>query len=125
MKLYHIVMRRFVVFLIVSALFLGQGFSVAAAMCRHGGAHNHAMALRSRDGSVAAAAKAEETAASVVDKKGELSAGNALYSVLADLPPGLMLADRSEEARALPWPAGGEAALKSSGLSPLLRPPLA
>ena len=56
--------------LIMSALFLGQGVSVAAAMCRHGSADAHATARDSRDGSISAAALAEETAASVVEKKG-------------------------------------------------------
>jgi hypothetical protein len=118
-------MRRFIVCLIISALFLGQSFSVAAAMCRHGSAHNHAVARQSKDGSVAAIAKAEDTAASVVEKKGALSGGNPVSPALAELPPALMLAEPNPQARALPWPGAGDTALKGNAITPLLRPPLA
>lgn len=117
-------MRQLVIFLIVSALFLGQGFSVAAAMCRHGSAREHAMARDSRDGKVAAAAKAEDTAASVVERKGALAGSSSLYSQVADLPPALALAERGPNVRGLPWHGRDVMALDGEAQSPLLRPPL-
>lgn len=112
--------------LIMSALFLGQGVSVAAAMCRHGSADAHATARDSRDGSVSAAALLEETAASVVEKKGALSGSASLHTTVADLPPALMiLAEHNVDVRPRPWPATAALALVGQSTSPLLRPPSA
>ena len=111
--------------LIMSALFLGQGVSVAAAMCRHGSADAHATARDSRDGSVSAAALFEETAASVVEKKGALSGSASLHTTVADLPPALILVEHNVDVRPRPWPATAALALVGQSTSPLLRPPSA
>ena len=111
--------------LIMSALFLGQGVSVAAAMCRHGSADAHATARDSRDGSVSAAALSEETAASVVEKKGALSGSASLHTTVVDLPPALILAEHYVDVRPRPWPATAALALVGQSTAPLLRPPSA
>ena len=111
--------------LIMSALFLGQGVSVAAAMCRHGSADAHATARDSRDGSVSAAALLEETAASAVEKKGALSGSAALHTTVVDLPPALILAEHDVDVRPRPWPATAALAPVGQSTAPLLRPPSA
>ncbi len=116
-------MRRLVVFLILAGLFLGQGFSVAAAVCQHRSAHDHAMALHSHDGAVAEAAQAEETAASVVEKKGAL-AGSSLALEAAVLAPAPSLAPPGGSHQAVPWPMNNRPELGRSDPAPLLRPPL-
>jgi hypothetical protein len=116
-------MRRFWVFLVISALFLGQGFSVAAAICHHRDARDHAMARQSRDPVVAAAALGEETAASVVEKKGALAAGS-LSLAVAVLAPALELATERHSGLVLAWSRAEVDTLEGSITSPLLRPPL-
>jgi len=118
-------MRRFVIYLIMSALFLGQGLSVAAAVCHHRDAHEHSMALESRNVTVATVAKSEDTAASVVEKKGALSGASSLYSTVADLSPAWMSAGPIKKARALAWPSSDTLAREGKATQPLLRPPLA
>ena len=115
-------MFRLLTRLILSALFLGQAFSVAGAVCQHGSARDHALARESRDGAVAATAQAEETAASVVAKKGALSGGIAsvataiLASIpLVNLPP--------KESERLDWLTTDGPFLARLDTGPLLRPP--
>lgn len=108
----------------MTALFLGQGFSVAAALCRHGGAVEHAIARKSLDKAVASVAEAEEAAALVVEKKGALSGASSIHSIWAALPTSLWLAERTSNVGGLAWPADDELALTSEATTPLLRPPL-
>ncbi len=117
-------MRRILISLVMTALFLGQGFSFAAALCRHGSAREHAIARESRDKAVASVAEAEEAAEMVVEKKGALSGSSSLHSIWAALPTSPRLADRTSDLRELEWPAADDLALKSEPTAPLLRPPL-
>lgn len=116
-------MRRFLVSFIMSCLLVGQSFSVAQANCQHRSAHDHAVARQSRDGKVAAAARAEETAATVVEKKGAVAADAPSIS-LAVMVPAASFVREGRSVDLLPWPRTAGPPLSSSTNRPLLRPPL-
>ena len=118
-------MRRFLLCLIMSALFFGQGFSVAAAICRHGGQAEHVAARSSTDGAVASAARSEETAAAVAGKQGALADAGSAHSAVADLPAPVRLKDRNAAVSSTPWPLAEPLALDDEAAKPLLRPPTA
>lgn len=119
-------MRRFLGILIVFGLLAGQGFSVAAAICQHHSAREHALALQSHDKRIAAVALTEESAASVTAKKGALTGTGASFApVLADLLPAPSLLVRSSD-RSPPSHSPTDAReLVGISPNPLLRPPLA
>ena len=115
-------MPRFLIFLIISALFLGQGFSAGAAMCVHRSAVDHARALDSRDGAVAAVAQNEDSAASLMAKKAA-PAGAVGLNWVAHLaaPPMLVLPRAVSELIMMSFADGP--ALEGISTIPLLRPP--
>lgn len=115
-------MFRFVTFLIICALFLGQGFSAGAAMCVHRSAGDHARALESRSSRVAAIAENEDSAASLISKK---AAPSAMYGLnwVAHLPvPTFLVPPRTTSEPVVASFADGPA-LDSMSTAPLLRPP--
>ena len=117
-------MRRLLLSLVMATLFFSQGFSVAAAVCQHRSVRDHAMARESRDRAVAAAAFAEESAASVVEKKG--SSFGSLTSTAAAVLPSIVRADRAQEVSGTqPWYTTEGPELGRRATEPLLRPPLA
>jgi hypothetical protein len=116
-------MRVLLKLMMVLAIVVGNGSSVAAAICQHRNASEHALARASRDAKVAAAALTEETAASVNAKKG--SPGNSNSTAPSDMlaPASLMIPPRSLEPLRLR--ARDAPILAGTSLPPLLRPPLA
>ena len=115
-------MRQLLVFLMISAMFLGQGFSAGAAMCVHRSADDHAQALSSRDGAIAAVAQEEDDAASLVSKKAA-SAGAVGLNWAAHLPsPSIVLPPLAAAERITRSLADGPALIGISAI-PLLRPP--
>ena len=115
-------MSRFLIFLLIGALFLGQGFSAGAAMCVHRSAVDHARALDSRDGAVAAVAQSEDSAASLMAKKAA-SAGMIGLNWVAHLAaPPVIVPPRAISGPIMMSFADGPALTGISSI-PLLRPP--
>lgn len=69
------------------ALVVGQGSSLAAAICRHQSLGAHVAAREGTDRKAAAAALTEETAASVAGKKGALGGAGVAAGPVLILPP--------------------------------------
>ena len=115
-------MPRFLISLLIGALFLGQGFSAGAAMCVHRSAVDHARALDSRDGAVAAVAQNEDSAASLMAKKAAPSGMAGLHWVAHLAPPPVIVPPRAGSDRIMMSFADGPA-LDGISTSPLLRPP--
>ena len=115
-------MPRFLIFLLIGALFLGQGFSAGAAMCVHRSANDHARALESRDGAVAAVAQNEDRAASLMSKKAAPAAAVGLHWVAHLAPPSALVPLRAVSDRIAMSFADGPS-LQGISTSPLLRPP--
>ena len=115
-------MLRFLIFLIIGALFLGQGFSAGAAMCVHRSADAHAQALDSRDGAVAAVAQNEDRAASLMAKKAAPAGAVGLNWVAHLAAPPVIVPPRAVSDRIMMSFADGPA-LDGISTSPLLRPP--
>lgn len=79
-------MRPLFSLLILAALVLAQGTSLASSICRHGSLQAHMAARQSHDARAVAVAFAEEAAADTASKKG--SASNAdTGPLLTVLPP--------------------------------------
>lgn len=117
-------MLRFTSFLLICALFLGQGFSANAAMCVHRSAAAHARALESRDGAVAATAENEDSAAALIAKKVAVAGAAGLVWV-AHLPAPTMLRPLPVVAQPVTMSLADAPALNGISTLPLLRPPLA
>ena len=115
-------MPRLLIFLIIGALFLGQGFSAGAAMCVHRSANDHARALESRDGAVAAVAQNEDSAASLMAKKAASPGVVGLNWVAHLAAPPLLVPPRAVSDRIMMSFADGPA-LDGISTIPLLRPP--
>jgi hypothetical protein len=113
---------RFLSLLVILTLVIGQGSSVAAAMCRHQDAHAHALARQSRDPRVAAIPLAEEAAAAAVSKKAPQSADGSVHWPADLLPAALpiLLLRVLEPIRLRPARAPP---LASASILPLLEPP--
>ena len=115
-------MIRFLTFLMICALFLGHGFSAGAAMCVHRSAADHARALESRNGAVAAIAQNEDSAVSLQSKKAAppvlvgLTWVAHLAAPSAIVPP-LAVSDRVAASLT------DAPALQGISTAPLLRPP--
>jgi hypothetical protein len=115
-------MRRLLAFIIIFTLLLGQGFSAGAAMCVHRSVQEHADALESRDGTVAAVAVNEDSAAALVAKKAASAGANGPSIVAHLVPPPVIVPPRHVSDRVNPSFADGPA-LESISIAPLLRPP--
>ncbi len=115
-------MPRFLIFLLIGALFLGQGFSAGAAMCVHRSAVDHARALDSRDGAVAAVAQNEDSAASLITKKAAPAGAVGLNWVAHLAAPTVIVPPRAVSDRIMMSFADGPA-LTGISTIPLLRPP--
>ena len=116
-------MPRFLILLLIGALFLGQGFSAGAAMCVHRSADEHARALASRDDAVAAVAQNEDSAASLMAKKAAPSSVAGLNWVAHLDAPTVLVPLRAVSDRVMMSLADGPA-LEGISAIPLLRPPL-
>ena len=115
-------MPRLLIFLIIGALFLGQGFSAGAAMCVHRSANDHARALVSREGAVAAVAQSEDSAASLMAKKAASAGAVGLNWVAHLAAPPVIVPPRAVSGRIMMSFADGPA-LQGISTTPLLRPP--
>lgn len=115
-------MPRLLTFLIICALFLGQGFSAGAAMCVHRSAGEHARALKSAEGVVAAVAQNEDSAASMMAKKAVASGAVGLNWVAHLATPPAIVPPRVLSDRVM-MSFADEPALESLSTAPLLRPP--
>jgi hypothetical protein len=108
----------------ILALVTSQGTAMASALCRHGSAQQHAVALRSADAKIASVAIGEEAAAASAAKKAQPAPDSSghwpaqLMPAEADVPV-LRIA---EPLRLRPGP---QADLASATVPPLQRPPSA
>jgi hypothetical protein len=73
--------------LMLVALVMGQGTSLANSICRHASVQAHVAALQSADSRKAASALAEESAGEAASKKGSTSNGASASVLAALLPP--------------------------------------
>ena len=118
-----LIARLLRLFMIV-ALVGTQGTVMAQAVCRHQNAHEHMLALASLDAKVASVSIREDAAAATAAKKASQSADASSHWPAEMLPaepkaPQLPLLER---ARLRP---GGQSALSSASILPLLKPPSA
>lgn len=91
-------------------------------MCVHRSAQEHAAALESRDGAVAAVAVNEDSAAALVAKKAAPAGANGSNFVAHLVPPPVIVPPSHVVDRVIPSFADGPA-LESISTAPLLRPP--
>lgn len=114
-------MTRLLAILMIVTLLIGHSSSVAAAICKHQDAHEHALARESRDATVAAIPLAEEAAAAH-SKKTSQSSSNAIHWP-TDLLPATLPAVPFRMAEPPRFPPAGQAPLASASIRPLLEPP--
>jgi hypothetical protein len=115
---------RFLTIFMIVTLVIAHGSSVAAAVCRHQDAHEHALARESRNPNVAAVPLAEEAAAAADSKKGSSSANNSIHWPADMLPARLPSVPFRAVERVRLRPAD-QPALTSTSRRPLLEPPSA
>jgi hypothetical protein len=115
--------RFWVTLIMLAALVIGPGTSVAASVCRHAGVTAHIAARESRDPAKATAAFAEESAGAVAAKKSAPS-GGASFSAPADMLAPAALPLPAVEAATLAPHAADALALASLNPRPPLPPPL-
>jgi hypothetical protein len=117
-------MARFLALFMILALLIGQGSSVAAAICHHQNAAEHIAARQSSDARIAAVSLGEEAAAAVASKKGSQSAGASVHWPAEMLPA--TAADAPFRAiEPIRFRPAVHAPLKSASVRPLLEPPSA
>lgn len=117
-------MTRLLSLLMILALVMTQGTSMAQAVCRHASAQEHVQARQSHDAGIAAVSIREDAAAAEASKKASQSADTSGHWPAQMLPP---VAEQppvraAEPLRLRPAPA---AALASASIPPLLEPPSA
>jgi hypothetical protein len=117
-------MARLLTILMIVALVIAHGSSVAAAVCHHQDAHEHALARQSRDPKVAAVSLAEDAAGAVDSKKASQSASNSIQWP-TDLLPVTLPAFLSRPVEPIRLRPADQAALASASIRPLLEPPSA
>jgi len=115
---------RYLTALLIAIVVLAHGSSVAAKVCLHQDAHEHALARQSEDRAVAAVTLAEDAAAAVDSKKGSQAPFASTHSPVDMLPATLPVVPAHETEAVRPWPAD-ETALASATLPPPTRPPSA
>jgi hypothetical protein len=104
------------------ALVVGQGSSLAAAICRHQSLSAHVAARLGPDRKAAAAALTEEAAASVAGKKGALGGAAAAAGPVLTLPP-TPFALPPRVAEPIRVRVTDEPPLAGTSVRPLLQPP--
>jgi len=108
--------------MVIAAIAWSQSFCMAASICHHRSAQEHALARASADPRVAAGALSEEAADRTAKKLG-LSASASVWLTDFVLPSTIGPALLSNEIMAPHF--GSIATLASLAIPPLLRPPLA
>ena len=116
-------MTRFLALLMIVTLVIGHGSSVAAAICQHQDAHEHALARESRDARVAAIPLAEEAAAADSKKAGQSPSSSIHWPT--DLLPATLPAVPFRVIEPVRLRPAGQIPLASASVRPLLEPPSA
>lgn len=115
---------RLLTLFMIFGLVVGQGSSMAASVCHHQDAREHALARESRDAKVAAVSIREDAAAAAVAKKASGSADASDHWPAELLPPQHQPVLPPPHERFVPrLPA--QARLSSTIIPPLLKPPSA
>jgi len=116
--------RRLLTLVMMTVLAFVSSSSVAAALCRHQDAQQHAAALHGDDQQEAAEAQLEDAAGAFSMKKGALADAGAFALPAFILPPSSLGLEQSSEGQAI---ALGRNAPKVTGRepAPLLEPPAA
>jgi hypothetical protein len=117
-------MARLLTLFMILCLVVTQGSSMAAAVCRHQSVREHVLARQSGNRQVAAVSLREEAAAAVASKKASPSA-DALGHVQAELLPSAIEAAPPSRSKTVPPRPARQAALASTTIIPLLKPPSA
>ena len=117
-------MARFLAFLMIFAVVIAHGSSVAASICHHQTLGEHIAARQSADHEVAAVSLREEAAASVASKKASQSASASVHWPTEMLPPS-MDAEPFRVLEPVRFEPAAQPALKSASVGPLLEPPSA
>ena len=117
-------MVRYLTAFLILVVVIAHGSSVAAKVCLHQNAHEHAMARLSDDRAVAAVPIAEDAAAAVDSKKGSQAPSASVHAPVEMLPASLPIVPVRKAEAVRPWPSG-EAALASATFPPPTRPPSA
>jgi hypothetical protein len=107
----------------IVTLLIGHSSSVAAAICKHQDAHEHALARESLDAGIAAVPLAEEAAAAH-SKKSSQAPSNAIHWP-TDLLPATLPTVPFRVAEPLRLRPADQAPLASASVRPLLEPPSA
>jgi hypothetical protein len=116
-------LTRLLALSLILTLVVGHGSSVAAAICRHQDAHEHALARQSSDAGVAAVPLAEEAAAASSKKAGQ-SPSSAIHWP-ADLLPATLPVVPLRTVEPVRLRPASQIPLASSSVPPLLEPPTA
>ena len=115
-------MARILAFLMIFAVVIAHGSSVAAAICQHQSFGEHVAARQSRDHKIAAVSLREDAAAAAASKQGSQSASSTIHWPTEMLPASV----NAEPFRALErvrFQPAVQPALKSASVRPLLEPP--
>ena len=115
--------RHMLTLLMMTALTLVSGASIAAAMCSHQNAQAHAAALHDGDEQVADVARQEDAVASTAAKKGVLD--SSAFSVPAFILPSQLDAPAFGSAEPLRLRPPDAPERLSAAVRPPLRPPAA
>ncbi|HEX8062203.1 MAG TPA: hypothetical protein VF535_03215 [Allosphingosinicella sp.] len=117
-------MSRLLTLMMIFALVVAHGSSVAAAICRHQDGGAHVAALQSEDAAISAAAHGEESAAKAGSKKGAPADSSSVSWPSDMLPtPGLPVPFRAGEP--VERRPAATAVLVGASVRPLLEPPSA
>jgi len=117
-------MTRLLSLLMILALVITQGTSMAQAVCRHASAQEHAQARESGDARIAAVSIQEDAAAAAAAKKASQAPDSSGHWPAELLPP-LAAAAPVRVAEPLRLRPGAFAPLASASIPPLLQPPSA
>ncbi|HEY5722038.1 MAG TPA: hypothetical protein VIT45_06930 [Allosphingosinicella sp.] len=117
-------MVRYLTAFLIAIVVMAHATSVAAKVCLHQDAHEHAMALQSADRAVAAVSQKEDAAAAVDSKKGSQAPSASASSPVDMLPATLPVVPVRTSETIRPRPRD-EQALASANLPPPTRPPAA
>lgn len=121
---YLIAMSRLLTLIMIFALVMGHGSSVAAAICRHQSGGEHIAARQSHDAKISVIALGEEAAAAVNSKKSAPADGGSVSWPADMLPAPKFRAPFSLTDPVGPKPADAKVLIGTS-VPPLLEPPTA
>jgi hypothetical protein len=114
-------MVRFLSFLMIFAVVVAHGSSVAAAICSHQSVGEHVAARQSQDQRVSAVSQHEEAAAAI-SKKGSQSAAASVHWP-AEMLPASLNTEPFRVVEPVRFPPATATPLESGSVRPLLEPP--